>query len=397
MSGVVSESAQAAMASMAVVQDFFFKSRYGARRGSAEICDFTFGNPQEFPLPGLVEALQKKAAPQNHSWFAYKASETEPCAFLADSLSRDLGLDFEPEDFAMTAGAFGAITLAFRLLLAPGDEVITPLPGWFCYGATLSAFDAKEVRAPLTPGSFDLDLEAIEAAITPRTRMVVVNSPHNPTGRIYPRAELEALAELLERASARIGRRIFLLSDEPYRRLRFDGRDFVSPAAVYPWSLIDYSYGKILLAPGQRLGYLAVSPLMPRTERNALREAFFTTQVSLGWAFASALMQHAVPELENLSIDMAALTRRRDRMCGALAQWGYDLLVPEGTFYLFAQAPGGDSQRLFNLLAEQDVFVMPGEVLQTPGHFRVCLTATDDMVARALPAFQAAVAQLKAA
>src|SRR3546814_13208569 len=116
-------------------------------------------------------------------------------------------------------------------------------------------------QVPLDPVFFDLDLAAIEAAITPRTRIVVVNSPHNPTGRIYPRAQLEALADLLERASARSGRRIFLLSDEPYRRIRFDGLPFVSPAAVYPWTLIDYSYGKILLAPGQRLGYLALSPL----------------------------------------------------------------------------------------------------------------------------------------
>jgi len=397
MSGVVSGSALAAQASMAVLQDFFFNSHYGQRRGSPEICDFTFGNPQEFPLPGLVQALQKNAEPQDHAWFAYKTSEAAPCAFLAESLSRELGLDFEPEDFAMTAGAFGAITLAFRLLLSPGDEVVTPLPGWFCYGATLSAVDAREVRAPLAPQTFDLDLEAIDAAITPRTRIVVVNSPHNPTGRIYPRVQLEALADLLERASARIGRRIFLLSDEPYRRLRFDGRSFVSPAAVYPWSLIDYSYGKVLLAPGQRLGYLAVSPLMPRPEREALREAFFTTQVSLGWAFASALMQHAIPDLENLSIDMATLTRRRDRLCGALADWGYDLVMPEGTFYLFGRAPGGDSQRLFDVLADRDVFVMPGSVLATPEHFRVCLTATDEMVERALPAFHDAAAQLKAA
>ncbi len=396
MSSVVSDSSRAAHASMAAVQAFFFDSRYGQRRGDAGICDFTFGNPQEFPLPGLVQALQRNAEPKNHAWFAYKASEVEPREFLAASLSKELGLDFEPDDFAMTGGAFGAITLAFRLLLAAGDEVITPLPGWFCYGATLSAVEAREVRAPLHPETFDLDLDAIEAVITPRTRIVVVNSPHNPTGRIYPRAQLEALAGLLDRASARLGRRIFLLSDEPYRRLRFDGRGFVSPAAVYPWSLIDYSYGKVLLAPGQRLGYLAVSPLMPRAEREALREAFFITQVSLGWAFASALMQHAVPDLENLTIDIAALTRRRDRMCGALSQWGYDMIEPEGTFYLFGRVPGGDGERFFDLLADRDVFIMPGSVLQTPQHFRICLTATDDMVERALPAFRDVAAELSA-
>src|SRR5204863_2605108 len=135
-----------------------------------------------------------------------------------------------------------------------------------CYGPMLLAAGAVPRMVRLKEPSFDLDLAAIEAAIGPRTRLVVVNTPHNPTGRIYDRATLTALADLLERVSARFGRRIFLLSDEPYRRIRFDGRDFVSPAAVYPWTLISYSYGKVLLAPGQRIGYLAFSPLMPMAD-----------------------------------------------------------------------------------------------------------------------------------
>ena len=138
--------------------------------------------------------------------------------------------------------------------------------------------------------------------------MVVVNSPHNPTGRIYPRGALQALADLLEAASRRIGARIWLLSDEPYRRIRFDGNGFTSPAAVYPWTLIDYSYGKVLLAPGQRLGYLALSPLMPARERaGAARRASSRRRCALGWTFPDAVMQYSVPALETVSIDMAAL------------------------------------------------------------------------------------------
>jgi aspartate aminotransferase len=397
MNAVVSDRVIAATASLAAVQDFYFNSRYAERRGEPGVCDFTFGNPQEFPLPGLVQALHRHADPQSQSWYAYKTNEVEPRAFLADSLSRELGLDFEAEDIAMSPGAFGAIALAFRLLLSPGDAVTIPLPGWFCYGSMLAAEGTEAVQVPLDSLTFDLDLAAIDAAIGPRTRIVVVNSPHNPTGRIYPRAQLEALAALLERASARIGRRIFLLSDEPYRRIRFDGLPFVSPAAVYPWTLIDYSYGKVLLAPGQRIGYLALSPLMPAAERCALREAFFAAQCSLGWSFPSALMQYAIPDLESLTIDMAALTRRRDRMVGAMSRWGYELIRPEGTFYLFGRVPGGDGGRFFDALADRDVFVMPGSVLDTPQHFRVCLTASDDMIERALPAFQDAAARLVAA
>jgi aspartate aminotransferase len=160
--------------------------------------------------------------------------------------------------------------VAFRLVVDAGDEVIYSEPAWFCYEPMLLAGNAVPRKVNLQP-TFDLDLAAVEAAIGPKTRLLIVNTPHNPTGRIYSRASLEALADLLERASSKIGHRIFLLSDEPYRQLRFDGRGFTSPAALYPWTLISSSFGKVLLAPGQRLGYLAMSPLMPTADRHALR------------------------------------------------------------------------------------------------------------------------------
>ena len=164
--------------------------------------------------------------------------------------------------------------VAFRLVLDAGDEAIYSEPAWFCYEPMLLAATPCRGRSTLQPPTFDLDLDAVDAAIGPKTRLVIVNTPHNPTGRIYGRESLEALADRLERASSRIGHRIFLLSDEPYRRLRFDGRGFMSPAALYPWTLISYSFGKVLLAPGQRLGYLALSPLMPAADRQALRERY---------------------------------------------------------------------------------------------------------------------------
>ena len=218
--------------------------------------------------------------------------------------------------------------------------------------------------------------------------MVIVNTPHNPTGRIYDRDKLQALADLLERASAKIGRRIFLLSDEPYRRLRFDGRNFTSPATVYPWTLISYSYGKILLAPGQRLGYLALSPLMPGGDRQALRDSFFAAQMSLGWCFPNAVMQYAIADLDRLSIDQHALARRRDRLTGTLSWAGFEVVPPEGTFYLFSRWPEGEPEALWNALADRNVFVMPGDIMGAPGYFRISLTASDEMVERALPAFE---------
>jgi aspartate aminotransferase len=387
----ISQRAAAAHRAFGAVTGFIFDSRYSARRADADIADFTFGNPQEMPLAGLVAAIREAAVPRSKDWFAYKTSEEAPQAFLAAALTRELDLAFEPADIALTCGAFAAISVALRLVLDAGDEAIFSEPAWFCYEPMLLAADAVPRKVALTPPHFDLDLDAIDAAIGPRTRLVIVNTPHNPTGRVYAREALAALAERLDRASTRIGRRIFLLSDEPYRRLRFDGRAFVSPAAVYPWTLISYSYGKVLLAPGQRLGYLALSPAMPAADRQALRDAVFANQMALGWCFPNAVMQYAVPKLENLSIDVDALARRRDALTGALTKAGHRVLRPEGTFYLWARWAGRDPERQWNALADRGVFVMPGSLMHVPEWFRICLTASDDMVARALPAFAEAV------
>jgi aspartate aminotransferase len=387
---LVSHRATAAERAFDALKDFNFHSRYGQRRSDADICDFTFGNPHEMPLAELVSAIREGAVPLDKNWFAYKTSEEPGQIFLADALSRELDLRFEPPDVALTTGAFAAISVALRLLLDAGDEAVFCEPGWFCYEPMMLAADIVPRKIPLAKPRFDLDLGAIDAAIGPRTRLVIVNTPHNPTGRIYEADALAALAEQLERASSRIGRRIFLLSDEPYRRLRFDGRGFTSPAAVYPWTLIAYSYGKVLLAPGQRLGYLAISPLMPTEDRQALRDAMFATQMAIGWCFPNAVMQNALPQIDRLSIDVQALTRRRDALSEALAKAGHAVLPPEGTFYLWAKWASGDPDLQWNALADNGVFVMPGRVMNAPDYFRISLTASDDMVARALPAFSRA-------
>jgi len=383
----ISARIQATAAAFEAVKSFVFNSRYAERRLEPGICDFTFGNPHEMPLEGIVNAIRERAIPHDKDWFAYKTSEQEPQAFVAERVGRELNLAFEPADIALTAGAFAAIMVAFRLVVDAGDEVIYSEPAWFCYEPMLLAANAVPRKVKLQASTFDLDLAAVEASIGPKTRLVIVNTPHNPTGRIYSRGSLEALADLLERASTRIGHRIFLLSDEPYRKLRFDGRDFTSPAALYPWTLISYSYGKVLLAPGQRLGYLAISPLMPPADRRALRSMMFPAQMALGWCFPNAVMQYAISDLENLAIDQVALTRRRDRFMATLLSAGYSVLVPEGTFYLWSKWTDSDPQRQWNAFADRDVFVLPGSMMNAPDYFRISLTASDDMVERALPAF----------
>lgn len=387
----LSDRARAASEAIEPVTSFFLSLR--ALDGRPDVVDLTFGDPHEMPLPALVEAIRANLEPRAPDWFAYKSSLAPAQEAVAAGLRGELGLAFEPADITMTQGAFGAIALAFRLVADAGDEVVVPAPGWF-YAPMLRAADMVPVQASLATGTFDLDVEAVERVITSRTRIVVVNSPANPTGRVYGRERLAELAAVLEAASVRNGRRIWLLSDEPYRRIRFDGIGFTSPAALYPWTLIDYSYGKVLLAPGQRLGYLALSPLIPTPERAELRDAILPLQLALGWGFPDALMQYAAPALETVSIDIAELTRRRDRMVGELSGAGYALTVPEGTFYLWGAAPGGDAVAFAAALAARGVFVLPGTVFDRPGHFRISLTATSAMLEQALPALREVGADL---
>jgi aspartate aminotransferase len=357
------------------------------------INNFAVGNPQEMPLPGFVDAMREAAVPRDKDWFAYKFSDPETQEAVATALRDELGIPFEPADIAMTTGAFGALAVAMQVCIDPGDEVILNLPPWFFYEAMIVNAGGVPVKVAVNRATMDLDLEALEAAITPRTRAIIVNSPNNPTGRIYPPDTLRRLAELLTAASTRHRRPIWLISDEPYRRIRFDGAPFTSPLAYYPQSMMAYSYGKILLTPGQRIGYLALPPTLPNREQ--LRLAIQTVQVAGGFLFPNALLQHAIAELEGLSIDLQALQRKRDRMVGALREIGYDVHVPEGTFYLLPKSPWDDDSAFCRLLAEQGNLCLPGTVLEFPGFFRISLTASEEMVERSLSGFAAAYAHAR--
>ena len=387
VSGRIADAATA----MAPFTSFFTESDWSRRRSEPGICDFVFGNPHEMPLPQFVQALQQSLQPQDKNWFAYKMSEPESTAVVAATLRERYGLPFAPEDILMTNGGFAAIGVALNALVNPGDEVMFVSPPWFFYEALIAMAGGRPVRVGIDPTTFDLDLAAIASAITERTRAIIVNSPHNPTGKIYGSETLTALADILTAASQRYGRPIMLLSDEAYSRIVFDGRQFMSATQFYEHTLLLYTYGKTLLTPGQRIGYIALPPTMP--ERAELREALFAAQVMTGYAFPNALLQHALPELERLHIDVAHLQHKRDLVVRELRAIGYELHVPEGTFYLMVRAPIDDDLQFMKILAHHAVFCLPGTVVEMPGYFRISLTANDEMIERALPAFAAAFAE----
>lgn len=375
----------------------FFEGPFARLNLEPDVANFAVGNPQEMPLPSYVDALHRHVEPRDKDWFAYKLSEIESQRTVAASLSARTGLPWDPVDVAMTNGGFAALAVTLRTLVDPGDEVIFLSPPWFFYELLVLAVGGEPVRVKLDPPDFEPDLERIAAAITPRTRAIIVNSPHNPSGRIYGQELLADLATMLGEESDRVGRPIWIISDEPYNRIVFDGREYLSPSQHYPRTVITYSYGKTLLAPGQRIGYASVPPTLDAEERAAFRDEMFIQQCAAGYAFPNALLQHALAELEGLSIDIGALQRRRDRLVPALREMGYEASMPEGTFYTMARSPLADDVAFGEILARHRVLVLPGTIVEVPGWFRISLTASDEMVESGIPRFAAAMAEARSA
>lgn len=369
----------------------FFGGPFSRLNQEPDVANFAVGNPQEMPMPEYVDAMQRALVPQDKDWFAYKISEPASQRVVAATLSRRTGLEWDPADVAMTNGGFAALAVAMNTLVDPGDEVVFLSPPWFFYEMLILAASGEPIRVHVDPPGFEPDIDRIGASIGPRTRAVLVNSPHNPSGRIYSPATLRALADMLADKAERIGHPIWIVSDEPYNRIVFDGREYHSPAEFHPHTLVTYSYGKQLLDPGQRIGYVTMPPTLPG--RSEVRDELFTHQLATGYAFPNALMQHALPDLEEMSIDIDALQRRRDRLVPALREMGYEATMPEGTFYSMARAPIPDDVAFGELLAKHRVLVLPGTIVEVPGWFRISLTASDEMVEAGIPRFAAAMAE----
>jgi aspartate aminotransferase len=378
----------AAIQAATPVLEFLTASSQARRQHEPGVANFLAGNPHEMPLHGFVDALRHWSVPQDKDWFAYKFNEPKAQAAVAAVLCERRNVPFDPDDIFLTNGATGGLAVALGAVVDPGDEVVFISPPWFFYEAFILGAGGVPVRAKIDPATLDLDVDAIAATFSPHTRAIIVNSPHNPTGKMYPPETLQQLSAALTAASERNGRPIYLLSDEAYSRIVFDGRPYSSPTAFYPRSFLIYTYGKTLLTPGQRLGYVALPPTMP--DREQMRAALALSQLVTGFAVANALLQHALSDLEKLSIDIAHLQQKRDRLIGALRGMGYQVHMPEGTFYLLPKSPWTDDRAFADLLLTHDILVLPGAWVELPGYFRISLTANDEMIERSLPGFTAA-------
>jgi len=364
---------------------FFTESPYSRHDPEdPETADFVAGNPQEMVLPEFVEAIQRWAVPKDAHWYAYKFNEPYARRAVVDALRERRGIAYRADDVFLTDGAFAGLLLTLRVVSDPGDEVIFVSPPWFFYRALILGAGAMPVRVVCDQQTWDLDLDAIAGAITERTKAIIINTPNNPTGRIYPAETLEALAGVLRDAGERVGHPIYLISDESYSRIVFDDRAFRSPTEFHPFSFLVYTFGKTLLTPGQRAGYVVVPPEMPDAEE--VRQALMIGQLAFGGqGVPNAVLQRAFGDLERMSVDVKHLQARRDRMVDGLREAGYEVHSPDGTFYLLPRSPDPDDEAFVERLAAQKVFVLPGTVVELPGRFRISITGSDEMVERALP------------
>ena len=363
-----------------------------ARHGEDNVFDLSLGNPVMEPPPQFHAELRRIAAapaPGMHRYMP-NAGYPETRQAVADSLAAETGLPFAAADIVMTCGAAGAANVTLRAILNPGDEVIILAPFFGEYVYYIQNHQGAPVIVP-TDARFGIDLAAIDAAITPRTRAVILNSPNNPSGVVYPAADIAALADLLTRAQARHGSEIFIISDEPYRRIIYDGLVYPQVFPHYERTIVVNSHAKDLGLPGERIGHIAVHP--DYADKSHLVDALIFCNRVLGFVNAPALMQHVVRALQNASVDVSEYQRKRDFLYDRLTAMGYAIVKPQGAFYLFPQSPLPDDEAFVAALQEYNVLVVPGKGFGVPGHFRISYCLDDRVLAGAMDGFARAAGQ----
>lgn len=385
----VSKKVASALADASWIRRLFEEGEQMRRDGGGPVYDFSLGNPEIDPPDALVEILLKEASdttPSNYRYMPNIGFEAARHA-VADSMTEDHGIKFDAGNVLMTVGAAGAVNTALRAVLDPGDEVLVTVPYFVEYQFYIQNHGGKMVVVPST-SAFEIDPSAIDAAITERTRVVLINNPNNPTGVVYSQQTLDALGEVLRKASYKIGRPIFLLDDAPYRKLVYDIPKCPSAFTAYENTIMATSHSKDLAIPGERIGFLAISPKSPGAAELA-NAAAFTNRI-LGYVNAPALMQRVITHLQSVTIDMRWYQRKRDRLVSELSSFGYEMATPGGAFYLFVKVPDGDDVAFVNRLKGKRVLVVPGVGFGTPGYFRIAYCVSDETIEGALPVFEQA-------
>ena len=364
--------------------------------GEDAVCDFSLGNPDVPPPARTREALERIAASAVRPLgLGYCPNAGLPAVreAMAAYLAKQQQTAVSAKDVVVTVGAAGALVSFFRAVIEPGDEVVVPAPYFVEYGAYCGHFGGVLKPVPSLPPSFRPDVAGIAAAITPKTRAILVNSPNNPTGCIYSLEDMHAIAALVDKVNETRERPLFLLSDEPYRAFAYDGAVVPPVLPLTPFSCVLGSFSKTLSLAGERIGYFAAHPAMP--DQEALVAAVTLTNRTLGFVNAPVIGQRLAAELVNETVDLEIYDRRRRLMAKVLADAGVEFEMPKGAFYFFVKSPVADDSAFADALLKEKILVVPGRGFGFPGYVRLSCSVDERIIERSAGGFKRAMETLR--
>ncbi|MFC1857686.1 pyridoxal phosphate-dependent aminotransferase [Thermodesulfobacteriota bacterium] len=362
-------------------------ARLKAKHGPDDVFDFSLGNPNLPPPEKFKEvllSLVKESGAGDHAYMA-NIGYAHVRKSVAEYLTAEQHTSLADSDIIMTCGAAGALNVILKAITDPGDEVLSPAPYFVEYNFYADNHGGKLIAVP-TKSDFTLDLEAISAAVSESTKAILINTPNNPTGQIYSKESLDELGNLLRHKSKILGKTIYLISDEPYRKIVYDGAEVPSILDCYAESIIASSYSKDISIPGERIGFIAVNP--QASFRQELLAGMALANRILGFVNAPALMQRVIAALQGESVDISVYAKKRELLCQGLADCGYQFVKPPGAFYLFPQTPIPDDVEFVRALQEELILVVPGSGFGGPGHFRIAFCVDDATIINAIPGFK---------
>ena len=382
-----------------VIRELF---AYGLERkkivGADKIYDFSLGNPS-IPAPHEVkDALMKLLEEPAEVLHGYSPASGDPKVkqMLAESVNRRFGTHFSGDNFYMTVGAAASLNISINAITNPGDEFITFAPFFPEYTVWVENAGAKLLINPADTKSFQIDFDAFEKLLSPKTKGVIINSPNNPSGVVYSEETIQKLSAVLERKEQEYGHTIYLISDEPYREIVYDGLEVPYVTKYYKDTFVCYSYSKSLSLPGERIGYIIVPDEMADSKR--VMAAVNGAGRALGFVCAPVLFQRAVAMCADVPSDIEAYARNRDLLYNGLTELGYECVRPQGAFYLFVKSPekSGDAGEFSERAKKHDVLIVPSDSFGCPGYVRISYCVAEKTIVDSMPVFKEIMEELKA-
>lgn len=363
--------------------------RLAAQYGAENVFDFSLGNPN-VPAPASFNAAIKEILDEEESTFVHgymsNAGYEDVRLAVANSLNRRFGTAFTEANIIMTVGAAGGLNSALKAIINPGDEVVTFAPYFLEYRAYVNNYDGVLVEVSPDTETFQPNVEEFASKITAKTKAVIINNPNNPTGVVYTEDTIKKIAKVLQDKQKELGTEIYLISDEPYRELAYDGVEVPFLTKYYDNTIVGYSFSKSLSLPGERIGYLVIPSEMPDF-KNVFAACSIATRV-LGFVNAPSLMQRAVAKVIDEKTDIEYYNRNRQLLYGSLTEYGFDCVKPEGAFYLFVKSPVADEKEFCNKAKEYNILMVPGSSFACPGYVRIAYCVAYESIERALPSFK---------